>query len=328
MSEPFRIAMIGAGARATGVHYPSFRDVRGARIDSICELDPERLYKAAEEYGVPPERRYGGDALAYQRMIEETRPDAVACIGQPHLMYESWVWCLQKGLDLYIEKPMGLTLHQARSLRELARRGRSVTTVAFQRRTTPVAAFLREKCLERGPIAHAGVRFYKCEPAETFGPRDHMMDDTVHAIDALRWMIGGEVERLESRARRIGTQDINFISATLHFEGGSAGFLVNSWSSGRRVFDAEMHAPGICAEVEHEVGGTLYADGDTKGTYYSAAECAGSDAFHVKTGVYALAEDFVSRCKDRGETLSSFESAYKTMEIAAMILARSALAGE
>lgn len=261
-------------------------------------------------------------------MIEKEKPDGVAVIGQPHLMYDIWMWCLEHGLNLYIEKPMALTIHQARALQVVAQRNGCVTTVAFQRRTTPSVMKLREKCLERGPITHAMVRFYKCAIKDFLGARDHMMDDTVHAIDTLRWACGAEAKHIHSMTRRMGTSDINFISATIEFENGSMGYLINSWSSGRRIFDIEMHAPGICAEIEHEKGGYLYADGDTKGVYYSSSDCAGSKAFHVLTGVEMLARDFVDCCRDGNKTpLSGFDNGVKTMEIAETILAQALLAG-
>jgi predicted dehydrogenase len=132
---------------------------------------------------------------------------------------------------------------------------------------------------------------------------------------------------VESATRRVGVHDINYISATLHFENGAIGYLINSWSSGRRVFDIEMHAPGICAEAEHEKGGYLYADGDTEGVYFDSAQCAGSDAFHVRTGVRYLARDFVDSCRAHKRSCSDFENALKGIEIAEIILAQAVLEG-
>ena len=42
---------------------------------------------------------------------------------------------------------------------------------------------------------------------------------------------------------------------------GATGVLLNSWTSGRRIFRVQMHAPRICVEAEHEGKGVLYADG-------------------------------------------------------------------
>jgi virulence factor len=327
MAEKFRVAFIGAGDRANAVHYPSFRDLNDVTFAGICDIDQDRLNKTADKYGVPQELRWGKTVVSYQDMIRETKPDGVVCIGQPHIMYDIWAWCLRQGLNLYVEKPLGLNIHQARMLEALATENGCITTCSLQRRTTPSVVKAREECLKRGPITHALVRFYKCNIETRYDARDHMMDDTVHSIDALRWACGdSEIAAIDSVTKRVGVKDINYISATLHFVNGSVGYLINSWSSGRRVFDIEMHAPGICAEMEHEVGGTLYADGDTKGIYIDSAECAGGSEFHVRTGVRVLARDFVDSCRAHRQSCSSFSSALKGMEIAEMILAQATLA--
>lgn len=327
--EKFRVVFIGAGSRANDVHYPSFAGLEDVEIAGICDIDPERLKKTADKYGIPEERRYGKTVYSYQQMINDLKPDAVICIGQPHIMYDIWMWCLKNGHNLYVEKPLGLTRHQAQMLTEMARRNDCITMCSLQRRTTPCVMKMRDECLKRGPITHALVRFYKCDQHDFMGARDHMFDDTVHAIDAVRWACGdSDVVRVESACDRVGTCDINFISATLHFANGARGYLINSWSSGRRIFDIEMHAPGICAEVEHEVGGYIYADGNTKGVWYDAGECAGSSDFHIRTGVQYLAHNFVDSCRAHEQTCSSFANALKGIEIAELILGQALAEGK
>jgi predicted dehydrogenase len=204
----------------------------------------------------------------------------------------------------------------------MARRNACVTQVSFQRRYTPLARQLHAACLEQGPVVHALCRFYKCEIADRFDARDHMFDDTVHSIDTLRWICGSDVVRVDSQVKRIGTQDINFIAATLHFANGSHGYLLNSWSSGKRIFSAEIHAPGIFAEIEHENKGTLYKNGDTQGVTYDTRVAAGSDEFYIYTGVKAAAEDFVRACLQGGQPECHFGDAVKTMTVAETILAQ------
>jgi hypothetical protein len=89
---------------ANAVHFPSLAAFADVEFAAICDLDAERLRQTADRYGI--DRRY----TDYRKMVEEAAPDAVYAIGQPHLMYDVWVWCLQQGQNLYIEKPMGLTL--------------------------------------------------------------------------------------------------------------------------------------------------------------------------------------------------------------------------
>jgi predicted dehydrogenase len=155
-----------------------------------------------------------------------------------------------------------------------------------------------------------------------------MMDDAVHSIDTLRWACGGEVVGVESRCRRVGVPDINFISATVHFSGGATGFMINSWSSGRRIFDVELHAPNVCAEVELEGKGYLYADGDTKGVEYDTRQVAGSDMIWAYGGFAAKNREFIDALKAGCNPSSCFADAVKTMELADKILAQALLAGQ
>lgn len=324
MAGKLRVAMIGAGKRANAVIYPAFHSLENVEIVGICDIDPQRLQETADRYQVSA--RYGEKGVYdYQRMIEEVKPDAVVAVGQPHIMYDIWVWCLEQGLPLYVEKPLALSIHQARSLAELARRNHCVTQVSFQRRYTPMVKKLREECAKRGDMIHAVCRFYKCDMKDRFDARDHMMDDCVHSIDTLRWACGSEVKKIESSVKRIGTTDINFISAVLHFENGAVGHLINSWASGKRIFSLEMHAPGIYAEAEHEDKGYLYADGDVKGQEFDTREVAGSDELYVFTGVQAAAADFVNACLNGGQPACCFDDAVKTMEVAEKILAQALL---
>jgi len=312
--------MVGAGGMANSVHYPSLASFDDVEIAAICDLDPERLNATADRYGV------AGRYRDYRRIVEEIEPEALYVIGQPHLMYDIWTWALGQGLHLYIEKPLGITLHQARALAHLAEANGCITQVSFQRRACPMVVKLREECLKRGPIVHAVCTFYKCQPTPYLAARDHMMDDGVHAIDTLRWMCGGEVTAVHSVTRRVGVPDLNFLSALLEFDTGAVGVLLNSWTSGRRIFSIEMHAPGICAHAEHEGKGCLHADGDTAGVAYDTREVAGSEENFVYGGFQAKNREFIDAVK-RGELPSShFGDAVKTMEVAETILAQSLFA--
>jgi predicted dehydrogenase len=318
-NDKVRVAMIGAGSMANKVHYPSLASFDDVQFAGICDIDPARLKDTADKYGI--EARYAN----YRQMIEEAAPDAVYAIGHPHIMFDVWRWCLEHGLNLYIEKPMGMTIHQARALAHLAEAHDCITQVSFQRRSCPMVSLLRDKCLERGPIVHAVCKFYKWAPHSYLEARDHMMDDGVHAIDTLRWMCGGEVSEILSITKRVGTVDHNFFSALLAFDNGSTGALLLSWTSGRRIFAVEMHAPGVCVEAEHEGLGVLYTDGDTDGVTYDTREVAGSDDLRVFAGFEAKNREFIDALKGGPRPSSPFDDAVKTMEVAERILAQALL---
>jgi predicted dehydrogenase len=326
--KALKVVMIGAGSRAAQVIYPSFFDLQkrgNVEIAGICDIDSERLKTTADKYNI--KNRYGaGGVFDYQKMIQDIKPDAAVVIGHPNVMYDLWMWCLQQGLHLYIEKPMGLSIHQARNLAALATRKGLVTQVSHQRRYTPMIQKLRDECLKRGPLTHVVCKFYKNEIQDYLCARDHMMDDSVHAIDTLRWMAGSEVIKVDSfTSRAAGVIDINVIMAQLSFANGCVGHLMNNWSSGKRIFAVEMHAPGIFVEAEHEGKGFMYTGGNLTPEVFDTMETAGSKELYIYTGVLAAAEDFTSCCLNGGQPMSCFEGTLNTMKAAEIILAQSLL---
>ncbi len=314
-ADLLRVAMVGAGSMANAVHYPSLASFDDVSFAGICDLDPDRLSSTADRYRI--EARYDD----YKRMVEETAPDAVYAIGNPDVMYPVWIWCLEHGLNLYIEKPMGFTAHQARTLARLAEKRGCITQVSFQRRTCPMVVMLRDECLKRGPITHAVCEFYKCDPVPDVSPRGRIMDDGIHALDTIRWMCGGEVTAIRPITRRVLVPDLNFMAVLLEFDSGATGIVACSWSSGRRVFRVQMHAPRICVEAEHEGKGVLYADGDTQGASFDTREVAGSDQLWGYAGFRDKNREFLDCLRTRSLPGSHFGDAVKTMELADRVLA-------
>ena len=321
-----RVCVIGAGEMANKVHYPSLASFPDVEIAGMTDLSAEAMRATADRFGIPAESRFESTSpTSYREMVEQVKPDGVYAIGPPNHMYEIWVWCLEQGLNLYIEKPMGLTLHMARNLDYLAGKHRCITQVGHQRRSCPLLVKMREACLERGPIVHAVCEFFKCEPEPFLSARDHMMDDCVHSIDTVRWMCGGEVIDVESHCKQMGTPDINWIGATLHFDNGATGYIVNSWTSGRRVFRVQIHAPGIYTDAEVEGKAYLYADDDYDGVEYDTKQVAGSDEFYVFGGFQAKHREFIDSLRaGKPLTSSPFRDCIKTMEVAEAILGQTA----
>jgi predicted dehydrogenase len=315
-----RIAFVGAGEMANAVHYPSLKSFDDVEIVGACDIDKARLDATAARWGI--DRTYSD----YRTMVNELSPDGVYVIGLPNIMFDIWVWCLRQGCNLYIEKPMGLTRHQAEILATLAEQHQCITQVSHQRRTSPLLSLMKQACTAHGPITHAVCEFYKCSPQPLLDARDRMMDDGVHAIDTLRWMCGGEVTRVESQAKRVGSSDINWLGAVLSFDNGSIGVLLCNWASGRRVFRVEMHAPRVACDAEVEGKAFLYEEGDYSGKCYDAKEVAGSDDLFVYGGFRAKNREFIdSLLAGKELTSSPFRDTLKTIEVAEAILAQSLL---
>jgi virulence factor len=324
-----RVCIIGAGTMANNVHYPSLASFGDVEIAGVIENRADRLNDTCDKYSIPDSARFLTSLdTDYQKVLLDLNPDGVYVIGPPEIMYPIWHWCLTHCFNLYIEKPMGLTVHQAEALAYIADENDLITQVSHQRRSAPIMQQVKERLLKNGPVTHGVVEFFKCDMAPMLIARDRMMDDGTHAVDTARWICGGEVVKVESRCRRIGVPDINWIGATLHFDNGSTCYIVCSWSSGRRIFRSQIHVPGGYADVELEVAATIYLDDNYEGETLTTQQAANSDQNFVYGGFAAKSREFIDSLKTGDELCSSpFRDTVKTMRICQTILSQALEAG-
>ena len=309
---------------ANNVHYPSLASFDDVEIVGVIETRADRLTATCDKYAIPETARFlTGLDTDYQKVVKDLAPDGVYVIGQPEIMYPIWHWCLTQGFNLYIEKPMGLNTHQAESLAYLAESKGLITQVSHQRRTSPILQQVKARLLEKGPVVHGVVEFFKCDIVPMLGARDRMMDDGTHAVDTARWICGGEVVKVESQSRRIGVPDINYFNATLHFDNGSTCTVTCNWASGRRIFRTQIHVVGGYADVEVEAEAKIYLDNNYKGETLTTHEAAGSDKNYVFGGFAAKNREFIDSLKTGTDVCSSpFRDTVKTMRVCETILAQ------
>ncbi len=308
-----RVAFIGAGARATTSHYPSIRDIPGAEICAIAELDAAKMRKAAEQFGI--KATYAN----CREMIEQERPDAVYAIMPPHHLFDVAFAVLSAGCHLIVEKPPGVTSEQTRQLALLARKKGLITGVTFQRRYSPVVRAARKLCEERGPVHSAVATFYKNSVGAGpyyGGAMDILTCDAIHAVDTLRYLCGGEVKSVAGDCRRLLADHFTAHYALVRFDSGATGVLLTNWMTGRRFFTFEAHGVGISVFGDPEEGGRVYADNKKEPLRaLDPFELAASREPYRASGEYDMNAHFIA-CIRRGvQPETCFDDAVKTMEL-------------
>lgn len=315
--DTLRAAFVGAGSMANGVHYPSLAEMDDVELVGICDLDQQRLSATADKFGI--ERRY----TDYKQMIEGTAPDAVYIVMPPHQLFDLVIHCLEHKLNVFIEKPPGVTCEQTRNMARAAERSGSLTMVAFNRRFIPAARAAKERVEERGPMLQCAATFYKNQigaPPYYGGATDVLTCDAIHAVDALRWM-GGEVVCAASDIRALHSEYDNSFNALLSFESGCAGLLLTNWAAGKRVHTLEMHAKGVSAFVDTDERAIIYKDNEPEGEQIRSRDLCGSEEQYKRLGFFAENRHFVDCVKEGRLPDTHFGDAVRTMELVDMIYA-------
>lgn len=122
--HPIRLGMVGGGQGAFigAVHRMAARlDGRYDFCAGALSSDPERARASARELGLDEERSYA----SYQELVagESSRKDgveAVAVVTPNHLHFPVAKACLEAGFHVICDKPMTVTVDEARELRLIA----------------------------------------------------------------------------------------------------------------------------------------------------------------------------------------------------------------
>ncbi|MCH2131638.1 MAG: Gfo/Idh/MocA family oxidoreductase, partial [Pirellulaceae bacterium] len=116
MSHEIKVLSLGAGFMAT-LHARAYEQIEGVRNVGIVT----RNYSSSEELaGI-----LSGDIprfTDFEEALEKTSPDAVAISTYTDSHYDYVSMALQRGLDVFVEKPLAETLEQCQELFDLANR--------------------------------------------------------------------------------------------------------------------------------------------------------------------------------------------------------------
>jgi len=308
-----RLALIGAGSMANSAHYPSLAGFGDVELAGLCDLNEERLRATAEKFGIP--RTF----TDYRRMLDEVKPDAAYALMPPHVLFDVAMDVLERGIHLFVEKPLCNTRIQAESLAAAAARKGLVTMVGFQRRYHPALVRCREAVAAHGPLRLVVSTFYKSVPEAVGiyyrGAIDILSCDAVHAVDSLRYFAGGEPVSVSSTVKRLGAEDFdNFHVALVEFDNGVTGVLLTDWLSGKRLLSMEFHCEGAAAFCDCDGSSQVSVDNETIQTF-THAEAAGSDEARIAQGFLAENRAFVDCVKAGAQPHNDFADAVRTWEL-------------
>ena len=171
--EPIRLAMVGGGRGAFigAVHRMA------ARLDGLYELcagalssDPARARASARDLRLHEDRSYAGyEALIAGEAGRRDGAEVVAIVTPNHLHFPVARACLEAGLHVICDKPMTVTVDEARTLRRLAASGNRILAVTYNYSGYPLIREAREM-VRRGDLG--SVRVVQGEYAQDWLSRD------------------------------------------------------------------------------------------------------------------------------------------------------------
>ena len=234
------VAIHGAGWVA-GAHAVSWNKNPHVEIVSVSDVDLSRARQFAERIGL--DCTTGDD---YGRVLADERVDIVDVTSPSHLHTEHGIAAAEAGKHVLVEKPMALTMDENRALRDAVAKAGVKSISGFVLRWNPACQTIKALA-ESGAL---GDLFYvETDYWHGLSPAHHawnlhskkktggsaMLLGGCHAVDALRWLTGDEVEEVtavSNNAKGLFEYDANVV-AVVKFAGG----IIGKTSA---LFDCEM----------------------------------------------------------------------------------------
>ncbi len=206
-------------------------------LTAVCDVDAGRAAQVARA----SRARVFSD---WREMLESGALDVLWVCTPPRGHAGPAVAALERGLPVYLEKPIARSVDDAAQIVSAAMRGRAVCAVGYQWRAVDVLGDLRGALAGRTVGCLVGQSTGGTESRPWFLSKaaggGNLLERGSHHIDLARALAGEVVAvqaaesavRLAPRPAGQGTGDItDAVTMLLHFEGGGLGTIVVAWTS-------------------------------------------------------------------------------------------------
>ena len=196
-SATVHVAISGCGAVAELYYAPTLRALtRERRVEVVALFDPER--ERRETLGTRFPR-----ALCCNSLTEvlETRPGLLIVASPPRFHAEQAIEALSAGIDVLCEKPLTITVADARRMVEAEKRHGRLLAVGMVRRRMPAARMIHSALagemlgrLESFEVFEGGPFQWPVHGPGYFDARHSgggvLVDLGAHVLDLLTWWLG------------------------------------------------------------------------------------------------------------------------------------------
>ena len=150
----------------------------------------------------------------YKKMIEDIKPELVSIATESGIHAEIALYCIEKGVNLIIEKPMAMSIEDADKIIKLSEEKGVKVSACHQNRFNVAIQQLRQAVESGrfGKLSHGSIHvrwnrnegYYTQAPWRGTWAQDGgaLMNQCIHGIDLLRWMMGDEIEEIYGATRQ------------------------------------------------------------------------------------------------------------------------------
>ena len=199
----FGVGVIGCGAIFIVHAYPLYR-MEETEIKAVCDIKPEALKAASELF------RCDGYS-DYRELLKRDDIDVVHILTPHYLHAPMAIAAMNAGRHVLTEKPMAISMDQARAMIGAAQQSGVTLGVISQNRYNAASVAIKNALADGslGKVVGQRVVLSWTKPAEYYRRSDWhgtwdkeggslMIDQAIHVMDLARWFIDDEIESVQA----------------------------------------------------------------------------------------------------------------------------------
>lgn len=192
-----RVAIIGLGAIAKKAYLPILSSMEDVEL-LISTRNKKVLQEVSNKYKID---------RAYNVLDNLLKEDFDAAIISTHAdgHYEIAKKLLDKGIHIYIDKPLTYNLEKSIEIEALAKEKNLIAMVGFNRRFCPMVRKLRDKGKADIIIMEKNREY----PAGDI--RKFIVEDFIHVVDTLRFLMDEEIKNIDINFSKEGNNLSNVV---------------------------------------------------------------------------------------------------------------------
>ncbi len=215
-----KLCVIGLGHMGR-IHADKLKEMEGVTLCGLIDADHASLAEASKKHTAPQFKDHR-QALPFA--------DAALIATPTETHYAIARDCLERGIHVFMEKPITATTREAEELITLARAKKLVLQVGHLERFSP--AFAKALRYIKDPM------FIEAQRISMFTGRstdiDVIMDLMIHDIDLVLSIAGGKVTDVRAQGTPVLTGKIDIANARIEFESGCVANLTASRASKKK----------------------------------------------------------------------------------------------
>lgn len=247
-----KVGFVGTGGIA-GAHLKALNTFDDVEFVAMCDVVEDKAKSRANEFGGKP-------FTDFKEMFDKVDMDAVYICTPPFAHGEQERIACGKGIAMFIEKPIGVTLEQALAINEMVQKSGVITSVGYHWRyggnAQTALAVLKDEIL-LGALGYwmggmPGVHWWRVR-AESGGQH---VEQTTHIFDLCRYIVGSDGARVHGVANSGGMThvedyDVDDISmVNIEFKNGVVANITSCCAMrGEGRVQLEVFCPGLVVRI-------------------------------------------------------------------------------